>query len=173
MKNINKMIWIVCKFGGRIDLKGRQDSYDERQLLVRGQAYKAAFFTLIAFVTLASLMSELFEIPLFMSFCGMWIGVCFSIVVFAIICIWKEAYMSLYQNAKGVILIFSFVGIMNIGAGIRVILEKRPMLENGAISIDCTNLVVGILFWLVFIVFCARLIYNKKHSEEEEEESSL
>lgn len=164
--------WVAGKLGGRIELKCREHAYDERQLLARGKAYQAAFFTLVAFLLMASLLEDAFELPLFMSFCGMWIGVCLSLAVFAVICIWKDAYMSLYENVRGVILLLSAVGIMNIGVGMRVILERRPLLENGKISLDYMNLVVGALFCVILVVFCARVLYNKKESEEDEESGS-
>lgn len=77
--------------------------------------------------------------------------------------------MSLYENIRGIIMVFSIVGILNIAVGIRTILERRPLLENGAISIEWTNLVVGILFFVILIVFCGKVIYNKKQFDEEAE----
>ena len=83
--------------------------------------------------------------------------------------------MSLYENAQGIITVFSIVGILNIAVGIRTILERRPLLEDGAISVEWTNLVVGILFLVILIVFCGKVLYNKKQLDEEaeDEESRL
>lgn len=162
--------WLVRKMGGSVDRCGRKDSYDERQQLARGKAYKYAFFTLIFYVTIVSLISEFSRISWFMSFCGIWIGVCLSIMVFAVICILEDAYMSLYENAKGVIMIFSIVAIMNLVVVVRIIMERRPILENGAISLDYMNLVVGVMICVILAVFCGKVIYNKKHLDEEEEE---
>lgn len=164
------LVWFVRKLGGRIDPKCRKDSYDERQLLARGQAYKSAFFTLLFYIVAVSVLNDMLGISMFMSFCGVWIGVCLSIMVFVVNCIIKDAYMSLYENARGVIIVFSIVGIMNIGIGIPVILQGHPFQENGAISLDWTNLIVGVLFFIILIVFCGKLLYNKRHSEEDDEE---
>ncbi|MDE6759322.1 MAG: hypothetical protein K2J90_01440 [Lachnospiraceae bacterium] len=162
--------WLVGKMGGRVERCGRKDSYDERQQLARGKAYKYAFFTLIFYMTVVSLISEFNRISWFMSFCGIWIGVCLSIMVFAVICILEDAYMSLYENAKGIIMIFSIVAIMNLAVIVRVIVERRPILENGAISLDYMNLVVGVMICVILAVFCGKVIYNKRHLDEEEEE---
>lgn len=172
---IRFMAWLVSKLGGRIQTRCRKDSYDERQLLARGQAYKTAFFTLLFYTLAVSLLDDIFGISIFMSFCGIWIGIALSIMVFAVTCILKDAYMSLYENARGIIMVFSIVGILNIAVGIRTILERRPLLENGAVSVEWTNLVVGILFLVILIVFCGKVIYNKKQFEEEaeDEESRL
>lgn len=164
--------WIVGKMGGRIEVPCKKDSYDERQLLARGKAYKFAFFTLIFYMSIISLVSEFNGISWFMSFCGIWLGVCLSIMVFAVICILEDAYMSLYENAKGVIMVFTVVAVMNMGVAVRIILDREghPLLENGKISVDYLNLVVGVMFCIILAVFCGKVIYNKKHLDEEEEE---
>lgn len=162
------LIWLIGKMGGKVGYGCRKGSYDERQMLARGQAYKVAFFTLMFYLFIVSFLSEIFKISLFMSFMGIWIGICFSITVFAIICIIKDAYMSLYENAKGIIMMFSVVALLNIIVGAKNIFEKCPIIEDGAISVECMNLVVGAMFCVIAIVFGGKLIYDKKHVEEEE-----
>lgn len=172
---VRLLAWIASKLGGRIDTRCRKDAYDERQQLARGKAYKAAFFTLLFYTMAVSLLDNIFGISIFMSFCGIWIGIALSIMVFAVMCILKDAYMSLYENAQGIITMFSIIGILNIAGGIPAILEKHPLLENGAISVEWINLVVGILFLVILIVFCGKMLYNKKRLDEEaeDEESRL
>lgn len=161
--------WGIGKLGGKVGLKWMQGAYDERQLLARGKAYKAAYFTLIFYMLIIAALKET-GIPIFMSFCGLWLGVCLSVAVFAVICILKDAYMSLYENVKGVILMFSAVALLNLIIGIESISEQRPLLEKGVLSTDWLNLIVGILFMVIVIVFCGKVLYNKK---QEDEESSL
>lgn len=136
-------------------------------MIARGQAYKTAFFTLIFYMCIVSFISEFLGNPLLMSFTGMWIGICLSITVFAIVCIIKDAYMSLYENAKGIIMMFLVVGICNIGIGI-LNLEKQPLIENKALSIYCINLIVGSTFLIILAVFCGKLLFDKRNTEEEE-----
>lgn len=162
------LAWIIKKMGGKVRCGCQKGSYDERQMLARGQAYKTAFSTLMLYLIITSLISEIFEMPLFISFMGIWIGICFSIMVFAIICIIKDAYMSLYENAKGIIMLFSAVALLNIIIGVRNIFENGSMIEDGAISVECMNLVVGVMFCIIVVVFGGKLIYDKKHVEEEE-----
>lgn len=155
------------KFGGCRMMK--ETAFDERQLLARGQAYKYAFFTLMAYVAIAGLLNEASNVSFLMSFGGMWIGVCIAIGVFAITCILKDAYMNLYENAKGVIMMFSVIGLVDVALGLRVFLHKGSLLENGVVSLDSTNLVVGILVLVIVVVFIGRVIYNNKQLEEDEE----
>lgn len=162
--------WIIQKMGGKVEVGGRKckESYDERQMLARGQAYKTAFFTLLLYLCIVAVISEFSGIPLLMSFAGTWVGICLSIAVFAIVCILKDAYMSLYENTKGIIMMFSVIGIVNTGIGILHFYEKRPMIEDGMLSIYCINLIVGIMFLIILAVFCGKLLYDKRNAKEEE-----
>lgn len=161
---------IIHKMGGRVQLKWdkKGDSYDERQKLARGIAYKWAFFTMLSYVIIVSLLSEFKITGIFMSFGGMWIGVCCSLAVFVIICILRDAYMSLYENARGVSLLFCFVCLMNLICGIRNIVNRDPFLENGVISTDSINMIAAILFAVILVVFAIRVLYNSRHIEEED-----
>lgn len=164
------LFWMKRKMkGGKAGFKGLRCSFDERQLLARGTAYKRAFFTLFFFIFGVSMLNELAGIDIFMSFGGMWIGVCISLIVFAITCIVHDAYMSLYENAKGIIMMFSSVGLLNILLGLEYLTGERPFLENGVIVTDSLNLTVGITFFIILIVFLVRLRYSKKQMDEDEE----
>lgn len=162
------LVWITRKMGGKVDLECKKGAYDERQLLARGVAYKYAFFTLLIGMVIIALMEEIAGIRLFMSMAGVWVMVCISLAVFATICILKDAYMSLYENVKGVVIMFSAIGILNIAIGIGNIVDGTPLVENGVLSVGCTNLIVGLLFVYILPVFIGRVIYNKQLEEDEE-----
>ena len=163
------LVWLTRKLGGKIDLNIKKGAYDERQLLARGVAYKYAFFTLMIGMVIIALMEEIAGIKLFMSMAGVWVVVCISLAVFATICIVKDAYMSLYENAKGVVIMFSAIGLLNIAIGIGNIVDGMPLIENGVLSVRCANLIVGLLFVYILPVFIGRVIYNNKQLEEDEE----
>lgn len=163
------LVYLTRKMGGKIDLDVKKDAYDERQLLARGVAYKFAFYTLLDGMVVIALMEEIAGIRLFMSMAGVWVMICISIAVFATVCILKDAYMSLYENVKGVVIMFSAIGILNIAIGIGNIVDGVPLIENGVLSTRCANLIVGLLFVYILPVFIGRVIYNNKQLEEDEE----
>lgn len=163
------LMWLTRKLGGKIDFDCKKGAYDERQLLARGEAYKYAFFTLMIGMVIVSLMEEIAGISLFMSMAGVWIVICIGLAVFATICIVKDAYMSLYENVKGVVIMFSAVAIINIGVAVGNLADGMPLMENGALSVGCTNLIVGVLFIYILLVFIGRVIYSNKQLEEDEE----
>lgn len=164
------VMWLVRKMGGKIEWNcNKENAYDERQLLARGVAYKYAFFTLLLGLVIASVLDEISGISLFMSFAGIWIEICLSIAVFATICIVKDAYMSLYENVKGIVATFAVIGLSNLGIGSINVLDGEPLIENGVLTKGCTNLIVGVLFIYILLVFIGRVIYSNKQMEEDEE----
>lgn len=161
---------LIRKMGGKFGTFkcGKEGAYDERQLQARGKAYKVGFFSLILYVTVASILGDMCNIPLLMSFGGLWIGVCIAIFVFATVCIWEDAYMSLQENAKGINMMFLFVGVLNLLTGIVNVREGIPFLDNGRISYRYTNLIVAVLFLALILMFDLKLLYNKKQEDDEE-----
>ena len=161
---------LIRKVGGKIcTFKcAREGAYDERQLQARGKAYKVGFFFLILYVTIVSVLNDMCNIPLLMSFGGMWIGICIAIFIFATICIWEDAYMSLQENAKGINIMFLLAGVVNLIAGIVDVREGVSFLEKGAVSYRYTNLIVAVLFLALTLMFNLKLLYNRKQEENEE-----
>ena len=161
----------IRKVGGKVEMRRtlfNKDSYDERQVIARGKAYKVGFYTLLIYVLAIAMLDEMMNISIFMSLGGIWLGVCIAFFLFAIVCIREDAYMSLYENPKGVILLFLLIGIINIIPGVQFIMNGS-VLENGVLSSKCMNLECGILLLLTMFVFAAKVAYNNKHMDEEDE----
>lgn len=161
---------LIRKMGGKFGTFkcGKEGAYDERQLQARGKAYKVGFFFMLIYVTVASILGDVCNIPLLMSFGGMWIGVCIAIFIFATICIWEDAYMSLQENAKGINMMFLLVGVLNLITGIINMRDGLPFIENGAISYRYTNFICAVLFLALTLMFDLKLLYNKKQEDDEE-----
>lgn len=170
---------IAKKFGGKVAFGcgGNGKDYDERQILARGNAYKVGFFTLTAYIVLMGLLAEMMDFIL--SFSMLWIGVCIAVGVFVIICVVKDAYMSLRENAKGIMILFGGVGILNLLASLfspEPFVETVQVIQNGR-TYECVklsnitaDLSIGILFLTLIAVLAGKLWYDKKHEEEDSEE---
>ena len=154
------LLFLIRKAGGRFEISWqiKGDSYDERQQIERGKGYKAGFYTLVIYVFAASVLNDVFNIPLLMSFAGMWLGVSAALLVFAVHCIRSDAYMSLYENPKGLILMFLLGGLLNLVIGVVACVRRGIILENGALCVNLVNVEVGILLLVVLWVFIARLL---------------
>lgn len=160
------VIRILCRRHQSISkILSTEITYDERQILARGKAYQTAFLVLVGYVLAASFLDELLNCPVLMSFGGLWLGVCLSILVFVCICIWRDAYLSLQENAKEFNIMGIVISILNLIPGFLSLSRKQPFLVNGSISYRYINLMVGGLFLLITLLFDLKLIYDKRAEE--------
>lgn len=87
--------------------------YDERQLRVRGDAYRYAFYTVVIWeAVLIVLAYGDFHLPvpdIALHFAGIIIGA----LVLSTICIWKDAYWGLNNNRKSYGIILVVAGVFN------------------------------------------------------------
>ena len=87
--------------------------YDERQLKVRGDAYRYAFYTVMIWeVILFVLAIGEFTLPLpdyVLHFAGLMVG----IMVLSGYCIWRDAYWGLNNNRKRYGIILVLAGLLN------------------------------------------------------------
>lgn len=158
-------------------MRKNEEFYDERQILARGNAFKVGFFTMAVYIGFVGILSEFMNVVL--SFGLLWIGVCLSIGVLIIVCIVKNAYVSLQGNAKSVMMMFGIFGFLNLIIGLpdstKDLVETVWMVEDGEtfecvrLSTEIVNLSVGILFIIVMAVLAGKLWYDKRHEEEDAE----
>lgn len=139
--------------------------YDERQLLARGKAYKAGFFVTLIYCLLFAALSVT-ELPFFQSVTGMLIGVFLGIAVFAVTAIHNDAYLGLNENKRSFLILGVFVAVADLIIGVCNGLDGT-LVENGQLTFDCLNLMVGILFT---IIVAALLIHDHQAKKEEMEE---
>ncbi|MDD6327544.1 MAG: hypothetical protein PUA62_03735 [Lachnospiraceae bacterium] len=142
-----------------------KEMYDERQLLARGAAYKAGYYSLIFYLLLVILINNADKNTNYITDLTLVIGVCISIGVFAVVCIIKDAYMSLYENAKRSILIMLILGFINIGLGVSGVLEGATEKKQYIM-----NFTAGIVILISCIVFIIKRLSDKDKEDEEDEE---
>ncbi len=144
--------------------------YDERQELLQGRAFKYAFYTLLIYlVFLIFFAMGNIRIPaeqsVVLSF-----GVIFSISVFAVYSIWKEAYFSLNENKVKLFWSFSLFLLFNLIIGIWCI-SSDPVIENGVLTYRCINLFLGI--WGIFIligIFIKQILSKREELQSDADE---
>lgn len=137
--------------------------YDERQALIRGKGYKLSFFILLFYMVLYGLTTVMeIRIPAD-NFVVMMVGVCLSVSAQVIYCTWNEAYVSLNENPRKLIIAFVLIALVNIAMGVSSIIEGKVIVD-GILTFHCINLVAGIMCLLV-IAF----IILRRHLASEEE----
>ncbi len=149
---------------------GESCRYDERQRLAQGLAYKAAYFVLFIYIFLATLLEGLEITGMLMSFAGLWLGVCISVSVFAVICIWKDAYLALHERAGMLLVTFGAVFIFNLVITADLLLSGTPMLADGKLAPESLNLAGCMMTAVILAVFLVKLRRSKRLEEEDEGE---
>ena len=138
--------------------------YDERQLRVRGDAYRYAFYTVVIWeAVLIVLAYGDFHLPvpdLALHFAGIIAGV----IVLSTICIWKDAYWGLNNNRRSYGIILLVAGLFN---AIPVVGRL-----SGAVSSDFPY--VNLLCCVMLVVVGAELLLKQladKRAERAEDDA--
>ncbi|MBE6914974.1 MAG: hypothetical protein E7472_08645 [Ruminococcaceae bacterium] len=142
----------------------RNRDYDERQLAVRGRAAGYAYVALALTVFAYGWATLMFDMTIIDPFMGIFICIIFSIAVYVLICIFQGAYFSRIENPKSFILLFSALAALNLLIGIRFLIHG-PFLEDGVLSLNAINLIVGLL---VLVVDIAVIVKSRMDSRAEE-----
>lgn len=137
---------------------------DERQERARGVAFKYGFFTLLISVFLYG-CSELVLGRWCDAMAGGSICVGLGMTVFAVVCIWKDAYLSLRERPRRVIPLMLFIGLGNLAISI-LRAHEGGLLEDGILTFRASNLILGVM---VLVILGAYLVTACFRSREEGE----
>lgn len=133
-------------------------NYDERQKAIQGRAYKYGFLAMGIYQLFNGVICT--DVKLWADVLDMnFVGLAFGIFVCTSYAIWNDAYVSINENLKSYILLFTIVTLVYVLSFIFCILHNRP--------IGVIPLAGGFLFFAITIVSVVRLIYDKIHNEKE------
>lgn len=138
-------------------------TFDERQERARGQAFKYGFFTLIGAMLAYSAVEQ---------FLGRWceplagamLCMCAGMGVFAVVCILKDAYLSLKEKPRTVMTLFAVISAANLVLG-GVYLVDGTLVEDGVLTFRAVNLMAGITMLLILAVYLVNHILREREGE--------
>lgn len=137
--------------------------YDERQLVVRGKAYKVGFYSALAacgvmmFLCTGNFGAEK------LGYSGYFIPILAGVVGQVSYCIFKDGYVGLNTNMTRFILIMALIGAFNLFFGIFAAV-RGELIVNKTIQGPFINLLCGIMFVIIF----AELVVKKAIDAREE-----
>lgn len=138
--------------------------YDERQELIRGRGFKYAFFTLLIYNFVVP-MSKILEIELPADEYALFmIGAILGLLVQVVYSIWNEAYFSLNENPKKIMIGLAFIGFANLALGIMHIVHGTFLID-GKLTFNSINFLLGITFVIIFATLAAKQIVNKREED--------
>ena len=162
---IGIILIVVClKFANR-DHK-METQYDERQMEIRGKAYRLAFYTLLIYEAVMMCL-DVAEIqlpvePYFIHFLGIVIGG----TVLAEYTIWHDSYWGQNNNIKRYVVVFAACILLNLIPLIGPI-RNGSLMENGKMSIAIVNLVAVVLLVVILITTLLKMVRDRNATEEE------
>lgn len=141
--------------------------YDERQELIRGRGFKAAFYTQLIYFLVNFVLRVGLEFEWADNITMDGIGICLSVMVFALTCIQQNAYFPLNQKPKRYLLLFAGLMIMNLGIGFMNLSDGRVMWTDGKLNFLSMSFVCVGMFLILFVVLAFHALRGRDAEEDE------
>lgn len=135
--------------------------FDERQIAARGKSFKYGFFAFLIYFSCFAVFQEVTGEGFIDDFTGMLIGICMAVTVFAANAIWNGAYLSLQENVKKYIIIFSSTAALNLLLCLKFVIHRQSPVPY------ITNLVCGIMLLLLVLTLVLKNYKDRKQEEAE------
>lgn len=145
----------------------KEDGYDERQVAVRGKCYQAAFFTIFFSEVALSMVEAILEAPTFLQGSVPHMLLVFAgATVFACSAIINDAYFRPSDSSRGLVIVFSAVGLFNLIVAVKRIIDGDILNEAG--RLDSTWYSLGAA---IFLLMVAGTIIIKKAGDKKADEA--
>lgn len=142
-------------------------TFDERQRISRGRAYKAGFYTLMVYMFIYGITDYVG-----MLWCdtltGLGIGVIAGTAAFSLTAIQNDSFLGVKENIRSWLACNIVIALINLGIGIFNAIGNR-VIRDGVLSFYSINFFVAGLFLLIFPALLIRAKYNESNSEDEED----
>ena len=140
--------------------------YDEKQLVDR---YRISFETMMLtfILIIISGLIKIFHGPWAANNTEMIILLSIPCTYFSIRSILKGAYFSRDENHTFVLMLFAFIGIMNIATIILSVTEGKMLIENGMLTENLFQLFIALPFFAILVSYLIKKMINKNIEEDE------
>lgn len=152
-----------------VSRKKVKNQYDERQLLARGRAYRAAFYTMLLYL----MADGSFQYVTGRVWCGHYAGCMLAVAlgggVFATCCIAGDAYFTLYEHPKTFLLLTG-------GALVALLALELPMyltgsyalFENGMLSDEAVPAIAVVMVLWIYLACALRLLLRRLNEAKDD-----
>ena len=139
-------------------------TFDERQERARGQAYKYGFWTLLSCLLLYG-----FSDMVLGRWCEVLVGamlcIAAALLVFASICIVKDAYLSLKEKPRVVLTTLTIVAALNLAIGVMNWKNGR-VVKDGVLTYSAVNGICGVITLTILVVYVVNYLLAKREAGE-------
>jgi len=130
--------------------KAGSAKFDERQQILRGRAYRTAFWSLVGYLGLAVALDVL-GVRWAESAVLLFVGVCFAVTVFVIQCVFTDAYFAVNQKPGRYMLLFAGMCVLNALCMAYTVLDGERLTTDGLINYHAINAVIVAMFLLMLV----------------------
>ena len=145
-------------------LKVMDLTFDERQERARGQAYKYGFWTLLTCLLLYGFSDQIFG-----RWCEVLVGailcIAAALMVFASVCIVKDAYLSLKEKPRTVMTLLAVVSALNLAIGVMNWKGGR-VVQDGVLTYAAVNGICGVITLTILVVYVVNYLLAKREAGE-------
>ena len=160
---------VIAIFTSIVTVKSRKPGakFDERQLIGRGKAAAAGFYTLMLVLGCYIFYDAFVTDSLLTPAIGIGLCIIVSAAAFAMVGIIKDAFVERSGTLKSRITLFIVLGAANIAMGVPAVIDGTLM-ENGKLGIATLNLAVGVTAVIVVVSLSIKAAMQKKATALEE-----
>ena len=145
-------------------LKVMDLTFDERQERARGQAYKYGFWTLMGCLLLYGFSNMVLG-----RWCdvitGVMLCVAVAMVVFASVCIVKDAYLSLKEKPRKIMTLLTVITAINLFIG-GMNLKCGQVVKDGVLTYSAVNGICGVMILTILVVYVVNYLLAKREAGE-------
>ena len=145
-------------------LKVMDLTFDERQERARGQAYKYGFWTLMGCLLLYG-----FSDMVLGRWCdvitGVMLCVAAALMVFASVCIVKDAYLSLKEKPRAIMTLLAVVSVLNLAIGF-MNWKHGQVVKDGILTYSAVNGICGVITLTILVIYVVNYLLAKREAGE-------
>ena len=143
-----------------------KDNFDERQLLVRGNAYRYAFYTILILMAAWMILGEFISTLPITTGLALFIIMLISIDVYAVYSIKNDAYFGVKYDKRRYFIFFLVIIAMNLIGGIANIMGNEITAPFGLM--ECANIAVAAAFLPLLVLMGISAFNDREESDDEE-----
>lgn len=161
------LILVVVFFVSLIKIKSsREKEFDERELQIRGNAYRYAYSALILFHAFYVILLLVVGRPMMADGVGSLLSIFLSIAVFAVYCIRHDAFktMRTERGFRAYAFLLAVVVAINGWSGILAI-RRGEVISDGLLQVPVSSICCAVTFLVVLIAMLIRRMQQKTEDD--------
>lgn len=144
---------------------GKKAEYDERQLAIRGKAYKVGCFTYVILLAASMILHSNFELAVLPFYLEQILILLAGLGTFICYAIWNDAYFCVNQKKRQWTLAILLASAANFAIFFKT--RENWFTPEGLMNSSWTNLFVAVLTLVIALNVCFKMLADKKAEKGE------